>query len=57
MLAEENDLNILSLMINSCLQAEVLQIPALNKHKQRVCLEQFPCKKLMLYKTWKPLKE
>jgi hypothetical protein len=33
-LAEEFDLNILFLMNISCLQAEVFQIPALNKHKQ-----------------------
>jgi hypothetical protein len=35
MLAEEYDLNFLSLINNSCVQAEVLQVPALNKHKQR----------------------
>jgi hypothetical protein len=35
MLAEEYYLNFLSLINNSCLQAEVFQIPALNKHKQR----------------------
>src|SRR5687767_8113771 len=32
MLAEEYDLNLLSLLDNSCLQAAVLEIPALNKH-------------------------
>jgi hypothetical protein len=33
MLAEEYDLNVLSLMNNNCVQAEVFQMPALNKHK------------------------
>jgi len=32
MLAKEYDLNFLSLINNSCLQAEVFQMPALNKH-------------------------
>ena len=35
MLAKEYDLNDLFLIKKSCLQAEVFQIPALNKHKQR----------------------
>jgi hypothetical protein len=35
MLAEEYDLNVLSLLNDSGLQAEVFQMPTLNKHKQR----------------------
>jgi hypothetical protein len=35
MLAEEYDLNVLSLMNNNCVQAEVFQMPVLNKQKQR----------------------
>ncbi len=35
MMAEEYHFNFLSLLNNGCLQAEVFQIPALNKHKQR----------------------
>jgi hypothetical protein len=35
MLAEEDDLNSLSLINNPYLQAEVFQILALNKHQQR----------------------
>jgi len=34
MLADEHNLNDLSLINNSSLQAEVFQIPALNKHKR-----------------------
>jgi hypothetical protein len=35
MLAEEHNLNYFTLINNSGLQAEVFQIPALNKHEQR----------------------
>jgi hypothetical protein len=35
MLAEEYKLNLLSLLNYTCVQAEVFQMPALNKHKQR----------------------
>jgi hypothetical protein len=38
MLAEEYDVNFLSLLNKSCLQAEEFQTPALNKHKQRCVL-------------------
>ncbi len=40
MLAEENELNFLSLFNNHCLQTEVLQMPVLNKYKQRCRSEQ-----------------